>query len=125
VPFIIDVTRDKERRHVQPKGRPLKLDELAALLDAPMPEHLFLFCLLALSTLSRPAALLELTPEQYDQEDGIVDLNPPGREQTKKHRPMVRNRTGLREERLHSHPSHSQKLVGAAGIEPATPTMST
>jgi integrase len=83
-----------------PRDRWLSEDEADALLDAALDEvdprqptgHLprvFLFVALALNTASRKGALLEMTWEQIDLENGMIYLNPAGREQTNKHRPKV------------------------------------
>lgn len=67
--------------------------QLAAFIDSltsDQAEHVFRYVLLALNTLSRPAAILELTPGQVDGGLGLISLNPPGRRQTKKRRPVVR-----------------------------------
>ena len=45
--------------------------------------------MLALNTLSRPGALLELRREQCSLVDRLIFLNPDGREQTRKFRPVV------------------------------------
>jgi integrase len=67
--------------------------ELASFLDSlegDRSEHVFRYCLLALNTLARPAAILDLCPGQIDIERGLISLNPEERRQTKKHRPIVR-----------------------------------
>ncbi|MFB2550173.1 site-specific integrase [Ensifer soli] len=51
--------------------------------------HVFTFSMIMLNTLSRPEAVLELTPAQINIEDRLVRLNPKGRKQTKKYRPTV------------------------------------
>jgi integrase len=51
--------------------------------------HARLFVEIALATLARPSAILELTWAQIDWEHATIDLNPAGRRQTKKHRPIV------------------------------------
>lgn len=43
----------------------------------------------AVATWARPDALLELTDKQWLPEAGVLDLNPPGRRQTKKYRPII------------------------------------
>ncbi len=45
--------------------------------------------MVAVNTLARPAAVLELTGGQYDPEHDLIDLNPAGRAQTRKFRPVV------------------------------------
>lgn len=42
-----------------------------------------------LGTAARPSAALELTRRQCDLENGLIDLNPPGRLQTDKRRPVI------------------------------------
>lgn len=51
--------------------------------------HARLYVLLGLYTMARPSAILELTWNQVDFERGLIDLNPPGRKQTAKRRPVV------------------------------------
>lgn len=67
----------------------LGIDELARLWNAIPTAHMRLYFILALTTLSRPVALLELTRKQVDFERREVRLNPEGRRQTKKYRPTV------------------------------------
>ena len=72
-----------------PRERVMDAGEIAALWDHAEQEHLRMFILLLLGTAARPAAVLELTREQCDFDRGLIDLNPPGRMQTKKRRPVV------------------------------------
>jgi integrase len=51
--------------------------------------HARLYVLLGLYTMARPTAILELTWDRVDFERGTVDLNPSGRRQTRKRRPVV------------------------------------
>jgi integrase len=83
IPALIEV---KEHR---PSMRRLEVSEVAALLDAIRADHLYMFVMLALNTLSRPGALLELRREQCSLRDRLIFLNPDGREQTRKFRPVV------------------------------------
>lgn len=64
-------------------------EQVATLLDNADTEHIFLYCLIALNTLARPEAILELTKFQLDFENRLINLNPAGRQQTKKYRPIV------------------------------------
>jgi integrase len=74
---------------MQPKGRPLSVEECAAWLDASASHfHALLFIFLA--TGSRPEAVKELRWTQIDFDDGLLHLNPEGREQTSKRQPVVR-----------------------------------
>ena len=72
-----------------PRDRRLSLAESAALFDACKTEHLFLYLILAFTTLARTSALLELELRQIDFENRLVNLNPPGRRQNKKYRPTL------------------------------------
>jgi hypothetical protein len=47
------------------------------------------FLLIGANTLARPAAILDLGPSQFDEVHGLLDLNPLGRTQNKKFRPIV------------------------------------
>lgn len=53
-------------------------------------EHFFRWCLISAATSCRPDAAFDLAPRQVDLEYNLIDLNPPGRKQTKKRRPVVR-----------------------------------
>ncbi len=63
--------------------------QLVALLNAPMPAHVWMYCLIRLNTGCRGDAALDLQPFQVDTEAGVIRLNPAGRRQTKKRRPTV------------------------------------
>lgn len=51
--------------------------------------HARLYVRLAIYTMARPSAILELTWDQVDWDHATINLNPPGRKQTKKRRPVV------------------------------------
>jgi integrase len=51
--------------------------------------HAKLYVELGIATMARPTALLELTWDRVDFDRGTVDLNPKGRRQTRKRRPVV------------------------------------
>jgi integrase len=51
--------------------------------------HARLYVELAIATMARPTAILQLTWAQVDWEHKMINLNPPGRRQTKKKRPIV------------------------------------
>lgn len=88
-PFIKDVETQAARRSKDPKGRPMTIAEVGRFIDAIKSAHLLKFTVLAINTLSRPDALLDLGRAQCDFDAGIIDLNPAGRRQTKKFRPIV------------------------------------
>ncbi|MES2902706.1 MAG: site-specific integrase [Pseudomonadota bacterium] len=54
-----------------------------------LAPHARLYALLGLFTMARPSAILELTWDRVDFDRKQVDLNPRGRRQTKKRRPVV------------------------------------
>jgi integrase len=85
MPFVASVT---VKGH-PPKGRPMQVGEVARLYRASVP-HLQAFIRWALGTAARPEAILDLRSEQVEWVHGIIRLNPEGREQNKKHRPVVR-----------------------------------
>jgi integrase len=78
-----------EAKSTSTKGRPLKPSEIAALLSSAAP-HMEAMLMICLGTACRPAAACDLTWSQIDLEAGLIDLNPAGRMQTKKYRPVVR-----------------------------------
>lgn len=66
-----------------------RFDQLVKFLNSPMPDHLFTYCMIRLNTGCRGDAARDLQPFQLDWDAGLVMLNPPGRIQTKKFRPIV------------------------------------
>lgn len=52
--------------------------------------HARLYVLLGLYTMARPSAILELTWDRVDFDRRLIDLNPAGRKQTAKRRPVVK-----------------------------------
>jgi integrase len=85
--FSIETPQEKEAR--PPLGRPLNVEDMAAFFDAITQPHLMVFTLILANTLTRPVAALELRRSQYDHIRNVVDLNPAGRVQTKKRRPVI------------------------------------
>ena len=75
---------------MEPKGRPLDMDELRLFYHTADSEHLKRYILWGLATAARTSAILELHRSQIDLDAGIVNLNPRGRQQTKKLRPTVK-----------------------------------
>lgn len=72
-------------------------EDLASLLDYPAGEMLQRYDILALNTWARPEAIIDLrlSKQVFFQHD-LLDLNPPGRRQTKKRRPLIRLTQNLR-----------------------------
>ncbi len=66
------------------------MGEVALLLaGAVRVPHLLMFSMISLNTLARPDAALDLGPMQVDIKRRLAKLNPDGRKQTKKYRPVV------------------------------------
>ena len=74
----------------EPKGRPLEMDELRAFYHTAETEHLKRFVLFSVATGARPSSVMDLHSQQIDLERRLIELNPPGRKQTKKIRPSVK-----------------------------------
>lgn len=99
VPHVPAIAEDHpENAPVEPKGRPLTLEELARLIQAAKSPHMRRFVLILMGTMCRPAAARDMTARQLDFEHGLIDLNPKGRRQTKKYRPIVPMTDFLRRE---------------------------
>jgi integrase len=71
------------------RERHLTRDQFRKFLEAVKAPHAQLYMQLGIATCARPAALLELQWSQVDFRRGMIDLNPVGRVQTKKRRPVV------------------------------------
>ena len=88
--------------------------QLVALLNTPMPAHIWTYCLIRLNTGCRGDAALDLQPFQVDFDTGCVRLNPAGRRQTKKRRPVVPLTATLR---AHLRPLSGPYYAGWHGSE--------
>ena len=74
----------------RPKGRPMDMEELRLFYHTAKSDHVRAFMLWALGTAARPQAVLDLHSGRIDVDRGLIELNPIGRTQTKKHRPTVK-----------------------------------
>ena len=74
----------------EPLGRHLEISEVAGLFRAADKPHIKLFMLMLIATAARPKAVLDLKFDQIDFKRDIIDLNPQGRAQTTKTRPIVK-----------------------------------
>ncbi|MBK1640234.1 hypothetical protein CKO24_14430 [Rhodothalassium salexigens DSM 2132] len=72
-----------------PASRHLTRDQFRLLLDGCCAPHIRLYMQIAIATAARPSAILDLQWDQVDFELKRIDLNPPGRAQTSKRRPIV------------------------------------
>jgi len=71
------------------KERHLSREQFKKLLAGTVAPHARLYMLLGIFTAARPSAILDLTWDRIDFERGTLNLNPPGRRQTAKRRPVV------------------------------------
>lgn len=97
VPKIKDCQTAQDRQGVAPMGRPLDIAELAKLINAQPSLHMRVYIFILINTMCRPGAALGLRRSQVDFENNIIYLNPQGRVQTKKHRPILPLTKALRE----------------------------
>jgi integrase len=88
-PHIFEMQTAEDKRSREPKGRPIVPKELALLFDAANSRHMLAYLIIASNTLARPGAVLDLRGAQFDEPHTRVDLNPPGRRQNKKFRPIL------------------------------------
>jgi site-specific recombinase XerD len=72
-----------------PRERTLSIEEIGALFNAVDETHVYRFLVLLCATWARPDAILDLDGERCDHERKLITLNPPGRQQTKKYRPVL------------------------------------
>lgn len=83
--------------------------------------HLKLYIMLAVYTGQRRGAILDLTWDQVDFENGLIDFNPPGRAQTKKRRATVPMNDRLYQVMEETHKEAEKKriqhVVSCKGIE--------
>lgn len=87
VPYFLPI---KDVGVIPPRGRPMEVREIAAMIEGTTCGHLKDFIVMMIATASRPDAILELTFDRCDFDSGLLILNAPDRVQTKKHRPTVK-----------------------------------
>ena len=110
--------KNVEEGDKQPRGRPLTVEEVRALLQNAT-GYMRTYIVLLAGTGARPEALLQLTWDRIDLKSGIITLNPSGRAQTKKRRPTIRVCEALRRylERLkgETKPNETDAVVSGDG----------
>jgi integrase len=96
-PDVITQAKEVARLTALPDSSPRdwlpSFEEFGAFIDAidVRQENLFRFVILALNFWARPETITDFRADrQVDWVFGVVDLNPPGRRQTKKHRPRIK-----------------------------------
>jgi integrase len=80
-----------KRKSIAASKRGLSPEEWGRLFDSAMVlgRHYVRYLICAIATHGRPTAITELTGRQVNLEYRTVDLNQPGRVQSKKHRPVL------------------------------------
>jgi integrase len=103
-PAVCTQSKEVARLTELPESSPREwiptFEELGRFIDTidVRQENLFRFVMLALNTWARPEAIIDFRADtQVDWAFGVVDLNPPGRRQTKKHRPKIKLTDNLAE----------------------------
>lgn len=87
--FMRSAPKVQLRPAAPPRERFLTPEEARRLLDACQHDHLWLFIMIALHTLARPGAILDLTLDQIDFESNRINFLKPGMRQTTKRKPVV------------------------------------
>jgi integrase len=100
------------------KVRHLSKAEFERFFAAVMAPHARLYVLLGLYTMARPTAILELTWDRVDFARNLIDLNPHGRKQTKKRRPIVKMNDALRDEMVKAYEARQISCVVERGAKP-------
>ena len=87
--FVADIPHVSLLPKPPPRERFLTLHEVGRLLAELREPHLYRFTVIALHTLQRPGAILDLRCEQVDLARRRIDFRPPGWIQSNKRRPVV------------------------------------
>lgn len=102
---------ERKIRHLTPRQFERWFKEVKA-------PHARLYVLLGLYSMARPTAILELTWDRVDWERRQIDLNPKGRRQTKKRRPVVPLNDEAMEELRKAHEARQSEYVIERGAKP-------
>jgi integrase len=89
-PKVPEIRGDAEMEAEELRGRELTILEVAKLFDAISDVHMLDYNIAEINTAARPEAVLELVAEQIDWQHNLFEMNPAGRIQTKKFRPIMR-----------------------------------
>lgn len=89
-PNIPEVCSDADKDASPLKGRLVTTKEIAQLFDEVNELHFLDYLIGEINSASRPITMLESETTDIDWQHGVFDLNPAGRVQTKKYRPVVR-----------------------------------
>ncbi len=88
------IARELKIAPSKPRHNTLTIEDMATVLDAMTLEHHFRFAIMSLNTWARPEAVSDFDPATQRQH-GMIDLNPPGRVETNKRRPLIPETRGL------------------------------
>ena len=88
-PRIPEFRTKNDVRAANPKGAVCTPKQLAAIYDATVDPHLQVLWAALYATAARDGALFDFTGAQIDHVHNLIDLNPPGRVQSKKYRPIL------------------------------------
>lgn len=97
--------------------RHLTHDQFERWYEEVKAPHARLYALLGLFTMARPSAILELTWDRVDFDRRQIDLNPRGRRQTKKRRPVVAVNDELLEALQEAHKARQSEYVVERGAK--------
>jgi integrase len=89
-PKVPEVRGESEKEIEPLRGRELTIPEIAHLCDCIADLHIVDFFAAEINSAARPEAILEARAERIDWAHNLFELNPEGRKQTKKFRPMMR-----------------------------------
>ncbi len=89
VPYIVPIKKS-EQGPSEPRGRPLEIEEIAALFEASNNPNFHMFLIFMIATAGRPDAIKDLTLDRLDVKNRLIILNPADRPQTTKYRPTLR-----------------------------------
>jgi integrase len=89
-PKVPEVRREAEKEAEPLRGRELTIREVAQLFDCVADWHFLNFFVAEVNSAARPEAILEARSEQIEWTHRLFPLNPEGRKQTKKFRPVMR-----------------------------------
>lgn len=89
-PAVPEIRGDAEMEAEDLRGRELMAWEVAKLFDAISDPHMLSYGIAGINTAARPEAITELVAEQIDWQHNLFEMNPAGRVQTKKFRPIMR-----------------------------------
>jgi integrase len=89
-PRVPEVRGEAEKEIEPLRGRVLQIPEIGRLFDCVADWHFLNFLIAEVNTAARPEAILEARAEQIEWAHSSFPLNPEGRKQTKKVRPVMR-----------------------------------